>query len=129
LPKKLGGGSYYMVGLRDKNGDLFDGKSLYRLKVPKDVPASNFWSAIVYSMKTKGFITNTKPVGLSSLDKSIKANADGTKDIYFGPTAPMGNESNWVQTGEDWFMIFRLYGPGKSVLEQTWKLNDVEKVK
>ena len=90
--------------------------------------AKNFWSAIVYSMKTKGFITNTKPVGLSSQDKNLKANADGTKDIYFGPKAPKGMESNWVQTGEDWFMLFRLYGPEKSVLEQTWKLNDVEKV-
>jgi hypothetical protein len=80
-------------------------------------------------MKTKGFITNTKPVGLSSQDKSLKANADGTHDVYFGPTAPKGMESNWVQTGEDFFLIFRLYGPGKSVLKQTWRLNDVEKVK
>ena len=129
FPKHLGGGTDYLVGLRDKNGDLFDGKSLYRLKVPKDVPARNFWSAIAYSMKTKGFITNTKPVGLSSQDKTLKANADGTHDIYFGPKAPKGMESNWVQTGEDWFMLFRLYGPEKSVLEQTWVLNDVEKVK
>ena len=128
LPKHLGGGSYYLMGLRDKSGDLFDGKSLYRLRVPKDVPARNFWSAIAYSMKTKGFITNTKPVGLSSQDKSLKANADGTHDIYFGPTAPKGMESNWVQTGEDFFLIFRLYGPEKSVLEQKWTLNDVEKV-
>jgi hypothetical protein len=128
MPKKLGGGSDYLMAVRDKNGDLFDGKSLYRLRVPKDVPARNFWSAIAYSMKTKGFITNTKPVGLSSQDKDLKTNADGTKDIYFGPTAPKGNESNWVQTGEDWFMIFRLYGPQKSVLEQTWVLSDVEKV-
>jgi hypothetical protein len=41
---------------------------------------------------------------------------------------PKGMESNWVQTGEDWFTIFRLYGPEKSVLEQTWRLNDFEKV-
>jgi hypothetical protein len=129
LPKHLGGGTDYLWSLRDKKGDLFDGKTLYRLKVPKEVPAKNFWSAIAYSMKTKGFITNTKPVGLSSMDKNLKANIDGTTDIYFGPTAPKGNESNWIQTGEDWFMIFRLYGPGKSVLKQTWKLPDVEEIK
>jgi hypothetical protein len=128
MPHHLGGGSYYMMGLRDKNGDLFDGKSLYRLRVPRDVPARNFWSAIAYSMKTKGFIPNTKPVGLSSQDKNLKANADGTHDIYFGPKPPKGMESNWVQTGEDFFLIFRLYGPGKSALQQTWVLNDVEKV-
>lgn len=129
MPKHLGGGTDYLMSLRDKSGDLLDGKSLYRLRVPKDVPAKNFWSAIAYSMKTKGFIANTKPVGLSSQDKNLKANADGTKDIYFGPKAPKGMESNWVQTGEDWFMLFRLYGPEKSVLTQTWKLNDIEKIK
>ena len=38
-------------------------------------------------------------------------------------------ESNWVQTGENFFLIFRLYGPEQSARDQTWKLNDVEKVK
>jgi hypothetical protein len=128
LPKNLGGGSDYLMSLRDKSGDLFDGKTLYRLRVPKDVPAKEFWSAIAYSMKTKGFIRDAKRVGLSSQNKDLKANADGTHDIYFGPTAPKGMELNWVPTGEDFFLIFRLYGPEKSVLEQTWKLNDVEKV-
>jgi hypothetical protein len=129
MPKKLGGGTYYLMGLRDKEGDLLDGKPLYRLRVPKDVPASEFWSAIAYSMKTKGFIENTKPVGLSSQDKGLKANADGTHDIYFGPKAPKGMESNWVQTGEDFFLIFRLYGPAKEVVEGKWTLNDVEKIR
>jgi hypothetical protein len=129
FPKHLGGGTDYLMNFKDKKGDLYDGKSVYRLKVPKDVPAKQFWSAIAYSVKTKGFITGTKPVGLSSMDKSLKANADGTHDIYFSPTAPKGMESNWVQTGEDFFLIFRLYGPEKSALEQTWKLPDVVKVK
>ena len=129
LPKQLGGGSFYLMGLKDKTGDLLDGQSLYRLRVPKDVPASEFWSAIAYSMKTKGFIENAKLVGLSSQDKSLKANADGTIDIYFGPKAPKGMESNWVPTGEDFFLIFRLYGPSREVVEGKWTLNDVEKVK
>jgi hypothetical protein len=62
FPKHLGGGTDYLLGLRDKNGDLLDGKSLYRLRVPKDVPARNIWSAIANSMKTKGFIPSPKPV-------------------------------------------------------------------
>jgi hypothetical protein len=129
VPKHLGGGTFYLMGLRDKNGDLLDGKSLYRLRVPKDVPAREFWSAIAYSMKTKGFITNTKPIGLSSQDKDLKANADGSHDIYLGPKPPKGMESNWVQTGEDFFLIFRLYGPAKEVVEGKWTLNDVEKIR
>ena len=45
--------------------------------------------------------------------KAVKANADGSVDVYFGPKAPAGQESNWVQTipGKSWFTILRLYGP------------------
>ena len=39
LPKHLGKASFYLMGLRDKTGALLDGSSLYRLQVPKDVPA------------------------------------------------------------------------------------------
>ncbi|GJM14980.1 MAG: hypothetical protein DHS20C13_03070 [Thermodesulfobacteriota bacterium] len=129
LPKRLGKGSFYLMGLRDKSGEMFDGSSLYRLKVPKDVPAAQFWSAIVYSMKTKGFINNASKVGIGSTQEAdLKQNEDGTIDIYFGPKAPEGMESNWLPTGEDFFLIFRLYGPEKALFDKTWTLPDVEKV-
>jgi len=128
LPKALGGGSFYLTGLRDKDGNLFDGTSTYRLRVPKDTPAKDFWSAIVYSMRTKGFIENVDRVGLSSKDlEGMTANEDGSIDVYFAPKAPEGLESNWVPTGEDFFLIFRLYGPDKPLFEKTWTLADVEK--
>ena len=38
-------------------------------------------------------------------------NDDGTIDIYFAPEAPKELESNWIPTGEDFFLLFRLYGP------------------
>ncbi|MDM0045989.1 DUF1214 domain-containing protein [Variovorax dokdonensis] len=40
-------------------------------------------------------------------------NADGTVDVYFGPKAPAGKASNWVQTnpGGKFEVLFRLYGP------------------
>ncbi len=129
LPKRLGKGSFYLMGLRDEAGELFDGSSLYRLRVPKDVPAAQFWSAIVYSMKTKGFISDASKVGIGSTQKAdLKQNEDGTIDIYFGPKAPEGMESNWLPTGEDFFLIFRLYGPEKALFDKTWTLPDVEKV-
>ena len=56
LPKYLGGGTFYLTGLFDSNGDMYDGKSTYRLNVPKDTPAKDFWSVIVYSIETKNFI-------------------------------------------------------------------------
>jgi hypothetical protein len=40
--------------LRDKDGALLNGTDTYRLRVPADTPAKDFWSVIVYSMKSKG---------------------------------------------------------------------------
>jgi hypothetical protein len=136
VPKKLGGGTFYLMGLRDSAGQLLDGEATYRLRVPADVPAKDFWSAIVYDMETKAFVcagpcdTADNGVGLSSFDKpNMKQNGDGSVDVYFGPKAPAGFEKNWVPTaGRNFFLIFRLYGPEKAFFEKTWKLPEVEKV-
>jgi hypothetical protein len=130
LPKNLGGDTFYLTGLRDHDGNLFNGTSTYRLRVPKDAPARDFWSVIVYSMKTKGFLDGKDRVGLSSKEMGkMKANADGSVDVYFAAKPPAGLESNWIPTGEDFFLLFRLYGPEKPLFDRTWKLGDVEKVK
>jgi hypothetical protein len=129
VPKHLGKGSFYLMDLRDKGGALLNGTSGYRLRVPKEVPARQFWSAIVYSRKTAGFIANASKVGIGSNDKAnLKKNEDGTIDLYFGPKAPAGMESNWLPTGESFFLIFRLYSPEAALFDKTWKLPDVEKV-
>jgi hypothetical protein len=130
LPKKLGAASAYPTALRDGAGKLLSGQNNYRLRVPADTPARDFWSVIVYSMKTKSMIPNPQSrSGLSSYDKSkLSMNADGSVDLYFGPTAPSGKEANWLPTGEDFFLIFRLYGPGKAYFDKTWKMDDIEQV-
>ena len=130
LPKKLGAASAYPTALRDGAGKLLSGQNNYRLRVPADTPARDFWSVIAYSMKTKSMIPNPQNrVGLSSYDKSkLLMNADGSVDLYFGPTAPSGKEANWLPTGEDFFLILRLYGPGKAYFDKTWKMNDIEQV-
>ncbi|MCP4823552.1 MAG: DUF1254 domain-containing protein [Shimia sp.] len=129
LPKFLGGGTFYLTGLRDQNGDMYDPSATYKLNVPADTPAKDFWSVIVYSMETKSFIRNVDRVGLSSRDAdTMQANDDGSYDIYFGPTAPKGLENNWIPTTEDYFLLFRLYGPEKGWLESGWMLGDMEKV-
>ncbi len=130
LPKNLGGGTFYLTGLRDSDGDMYDGNSTYKLNVPKDTPAKDFWSVIVYTMETKSFVRDVERVGLSSRDaESMQVNEDGSYDVYFGPKAPKGKESNWIPTGQDFFLLFRLYGPESKDFYKTWMLGDLEKVK
>jgi hypothetical protein len=129
LPKYLGGGTFYLTGLYDADGALLDGKSTYKLNVPADTPAKDFWSVIVYSMETKGFVRNVERVGLSSRDAEImQANSDGSYDIYFSPDPPKGKEPNWIPTGEDFFLLFRLYGPDGKDFYRNWVLSDLEKM-
>ncbi|MFD2158026.1 DUF1214 domain-containing protein [Rubritalea tangerina] len=129
LPKYLGGGTFYLTGLRDSEGAMYDAQSSYKLNVPKDTPAKDFWSVIVYSMETKSFIRDVERVGLSSRDAdTMQVNDDGSYDIYFGPKAPEGKESNWIPTGEDFFLLFRLYGPESKDFHKTWMLGDLEKI-
>ena len=79
---------------------------------------------------THGLIRDQKWSSRSSLSPGIQKNADGSVDVYFGPVAPAGRESNWVPTGaKDRFEIFfRLYGPQKPLIDKTWKLPDAQEV-
>ena len=36
-------------------------------------------------------------------------------------------KENWIPTGEDFFLLFRLYGPTTKDFYKTWILGDVEK--
>ncbi len=56
----------------------------------------------------------------------MQVNEDGSCDIYFAPKAPAGMEANWIPTGEDFFLLFRLYGPESKDFYKTWMLGDVE---
>ncbi len=75
--------------------------------------------------------TDHPNAGINSLNKDVKANADGSFDIYYGPTAPKGKESNWIQTipGKSWFIILRMYGPLEPWLNKTWRPSELELVK
>jgi Protein of unknown function (DUF1214) len=58
---------------------------------------------------------------------SWESNADGSVDIYFGPTAPVGKESNWIQTvpGKGWFTLLRLYGALEPWFDKTWRPGEI----
>jgi hypothetical protein len=58
-------------------------------------------------------------------------NSDGSVDLYFGPTAPKGLESNWIETlpQKGFFVWLRAYHPTEGLFDGSWKLDDVKKVK
>ena len=130
--RSIGAGSKYPVALRDADGDLLTGSGSYRLHLPKDPPAALFWAVTAYNI-TDGTMT-AAPQLMPSINgmNDIQSNADGSIDLWFGPTRPAAApESNWIQTveGRAFLVALRLYGTGTEFYDQTWKPDDVVKVK
>ena len=128
--KHLGAGQYYLMTIVDKNGRPFDGAANYRLTVPANAPVKLYWSATAYDRETHALIRNLSPSSRSSNTPGLQKNVDDSVDIYFGPKAPEGKQSNWVPTSAEgkFEVLFRLYGPEKPFFDKTWKLPDIEKV-
>ncbi|MCK5483418.1 MAG: DUF1254 domain-containing protein, partial [Gemmatimonadetes bacterium] len=126
--QETGFGQVYMAAYKDGDGDWLNGARNYTLHIPPDPPAEAFWSMTLYDVSTRAIIQNdTKRADLSSR-QDLQLNGDGSVDLYFGPEAPAGKESNWVQTMPDkaWFPYFRLYSPTQPFLDQTWVLPNIE---
>jgi len=128
--KRLGAGQFYAISIRDKDGEAFDGGKTYRLSVPPNVPVEQYWSVTAYDRQTHALIKGMPRASRSSQIPELKKNADGSIDIYFGPTAPAGKDSNWIPTdpARKFELMFRAYAPTKALFEKTWVLPDVEKV-
>jgi hypothetical protein len=128
--KRLGTAQFYLVTIKDKDGQPFEGGNTYRLTVPPNAPVKQYWSATAYDRETHALIRNMSRASRSSQIGDLHKNPDGSIDIYFGPTAPAGREANWVPTdpSRKFEVMFRLYGPEKPLFDKTWKLPDIEKM-
>jgi hypothetical protein len=129
-PKRLVEGQFYLMTHQDKDGKAFEGDKTYHLNVPPNVPIRQYWSVTVYDRETHGLVRNMPHAARSSQTPGLRKNDDGSVDVYFGPTAPEGKESNWVPTDprRKFEVLFRFYGTEKPLFEKTWLLPDVEAV-
>ncbi|WP_445178162.1 DUF1254 domain-containing protein [Pseudomonas sp. McL0111] len=127
VSKTPGLGQTYLGAYTDAKGDWLDGGKTYRLHVGTPPPAKQFWSMTVYDIDSRCLIDNPQRKADLSSRQDLKKNADGSVDLYFGPTAPKGFENNWVQTlpGKHWFSYFRLYAPTEAYFDKSWKLDDI----
>ena len=124
-------GSKYLLNYRDADGNFLTGSNSYKLNIPANVPAVNFWSVVVYDAETRSLIVNDqrpRPGFGSQYTDQYTQNKDGSYDVYFGQEAPEGYENHLIKTneGDGFFVIFRFYGPTEAYYDKSWQLPDIE---
>lgn len=130
--RTIGAGSKYPVAARDNEGNFLNGSNAYRLRLLPNPPAALFWAVTAYNV-TDGTMPEP-PQLLPSINgyKKVQTNEDGSIDMYFAPELPDGvSKSNWIQTvkGRDFLAVMRIYGAKTEFYDQTWKPDDVVKLK
>jgi len=125
-----GVGQAYLGAYKDSDGDWLDGSKNYKLHIPPNPPAKQFWSITLYDVDTRCLINNEQQIADKSSRMDLLINEDGSVDLYFGPKAPEGKEQNWIPTipNQGFFSYLRLYAPLEPYFERTWALPDIEKV-
>jgi len=127
-----GKGSDYGIAFIDENKLPFNGSKTYKLHIPPNPPANDFWAVTIYDSQTRSLLQTDQPYPtVGSQTEGIKMNEDGSYDIYFAPEAPVGYENNWLQTipGKGWFVALRMYGPLEAWINKTWRPSEVTLVK
>ena len=128
----VGKGSQYALCNVDKNSNYLDGAKTYKLNIPANVPAKDFWSIVAYDPQTRSQLQTGQPFPARNNQRhKMDVNKDGSIDLYFAPQAPKGKEANWIQTvpGKGWFTALRLYGPLEPWFDKTWRPGEIELVK
>jgi hypothetical protein len=129
---KAGAGSDYGIAYVDSQKLPLDGSKTYKLHVPANPPAKDFWAATIYDPQTRSQLQTSQPFPtVGSQTDGLKENKDGSYDLYFGPKAPEGYENNWLETipGKGWFVGFRMYGPEQAWIDKIWRPGEIELVK
>jgi len=129
-PKKPGAATLYLIEARDSTNALLEGEATYRLHVPPNVPARQFWAVTVYDLETAAFIREAPTIEISSY-QDLQKNQDESVDVFFGPRPVSDKQSNWIHTtpGRHWVAAFRFYGPDESIRNRAWTMGDIERVK
>jgi hypothetical protein len=124
----------YPTSETDPEGKPYSGSNKYVMHFDKGQlpPAKGFWSLTMYNGEYF-FVANPLNRYSISARQNLKANADGSTDLYIQNENPGADkESNWLPAPTDKFILMlRLYWPSEktpSIINGTWKIPAVKKI-
>jgi len=118
----------YWVAQMDGSHAALNGANTYVLHFAngQTPPVNAFWSITTGNAKNRVMTANAEHKYSVSSHSALTTNADGSLDIYFGPSLPAGApESNWLPTPDGGFVLWlRLYQP----TDQSWTPPAIQEV-
>ncbi|WP_324617732.1 DUF1254 domain-containing protein [Microvirga pudoricolor] len=124
----------YPTSQKDGDGQAYDGANKYVMRFAKGhlPPVEGFWSLTMYN---GGYFFVSNPIDRYSISarQDLKANSDGSVDLYIQKDSPgPDKESNWLPAPAGKFILmFRMYWPDEStpsIIDGTWTVPPVRKV-
>ncbi len=124
----------YPMSLKDAGGSDYDGKNKYVIRFAQGQlpPVKGFWSITMYDAD---FFFVANPINRYSISarQKLKANADGSIDLYIQNESPGADkESNWLPAPKGKFqLMLRMYWPNEtqpSIINGTWSPPPAKKV-
>jgi hypothetical protein len=116
-----------------------DGKPLHgtkkwvlRYEPGQSPPVDFFWSITMYKLPERLLVENPiKRYSMGDRTRGLKKGADGSLDIYLQSDSPgPDKESNWLPTPRGpSFMVSRMYGPKRQLIDGTWAEPSLVEVK
>jgi hypothetical protein len=94
-----------------------DGTTIYKLRVPGNVPVDGFWSITLYN--GDGFLQKNEYNAYSVNNITAKKESDGAVNIQFGGCD--GKIPNCLPIMKGWNYTVRLYRPRPEILNGKWK--------
>ncbi|MFC1578913.1 DUF1254 domain-containing protein [Pseudomonadota bacterium] len=123
----------YPLGHNDIDGNPLNGANNYTMTFKKgQLPdVKYFWSLTLYDFNNNLVKNPINRWAFSSNSGGYKFADDGSLTFYIQKESPgKDKESNWLPSADGgYWMIFRTYGPGESVINGTWEIPGLVKVK
>ena len=123
----------YPLGHDDIDGNPLNGANNYTMTFKKgQIPdVKYFWSLTLYDFNNNLVKNPINRWAFSSNSAGYKFADDGSLTLYIQKESPdKDKESNWLPSSDGgYWMLFRTYGPGESVLNGTWEIPGLVKVK
>ena len=123
----------YLNTHKDTDGQKLNGANKYSIRFEKgELPkVKAFWSLTMYDMTNNLVANPLNRYNFTSLTGDFKKAKDGSLTFYIQNKSPgKDKESNWLPspTGDFW-VVLRTYLPGEEIVNQTWNMPGLVKMK